>query len=250
MTTGILDALTQLFALFASGRTEKEELAGRQAANRYLSGRLSKPVVDRYLAKYDTHLESFRLKENSGEVTEAKRLSKLSTKLLRTCSRINKELPQRDKSVVYLRLLEFVNSTDAHSNSREFLEAVASSFLLHNTDVLGIQALVNASSPDIGSTEGGFIYGELGGYRLSNNSLFLVKHFGNEAVYLNNQPVTDGSISIMVPGSVIKIETKSRVFFSDLIRQFLDSPEVPKIDFEAKGISHYSSTLKSKLFMN
>ena len=33
MTTGILDALTQLFALFASGRTEKEELAGRQAAN-------------------------------------------------------------------------------------------------------------------------------------------------------------------------------------------------------------------------
>ena len=239
MTTGILEALTQLFALFASGRTEKEELAGRQAANRYLSVRLSKSVVDRYLDSYDTHLETFRLKKNSGEVTEAKRLSKLSTKLLRTCSSINKELPQRDKSVVYLRLVEFVNLTDVHSNSKEFLEAVASSFLLQKVDVLGIQALVNANSPTIESTEGGFIYDELGGYRLSNNSLFLVKHFGNEAVYLNNQPITNGSISIMVPGSVIKIENKSRIFFSDLIRQFLDSPEVPKIDFEAKGIGHY-----------
>ena len=61
MTTGILEALTQLFALFASGRTKKEELAGRQAANRYLSVRLSKSVVDRYLDSYDTHLETFRL---------------------------------------------------------------------------------------------------------------------------------------------------------------------------------------------
>ena len=239
MTTGILDALTQLFALFASGRTEKEELAGRQVANRYLSGRLSKSLVDRYLNSYDTHLETFRLKKNSGEVTEAKRLSKLSTKLLRTCSHINKELPQRDKSVVYLRLVEFVNSTGSHSNSKEFLEVVASSFILPKVDVLGIKALLNSTSPTIESTEGGFIYGKLGGYRLANNSLFLVKYFGNDAVYLNNQPITNGSVSIMVPGSVIKVENKPRIFFSDLIRQFLDSPDVPKIDFEAKGISHY-----------
>jgi len=97
MTTGILDALTQLFALFASGRTEKEELIGRQTASRYLRGRLSKKVVDHYLGRYDDHLNTFQLKNNSGELPEAKRLARLSTKLLRTCENINKELAHRDK---------------------------------------------------------------------------------------------------------------------------------------------------------
>jgi hypothetical protein len=66
MTTGILDALTQLFALFASGRTEMEELAGRQSASRYLSGRLSKSLVNRYLDSYDSHLETFMLIKTIG----------------------------------------------------------------------------------------------------------------------------------------------------------------------------------------
>ena len=149
MTTGILDALTQLFALFASGHTEKEEIAGKHAASRYLSARLSKSVVDHYLNCYDDYIEVFRLKKDSGHITEAKRLSKLSTKLLRTCSNINKELPQKDKSVVYLRLLEFVNSTEPNSYSKEFIEAVASSFLLKNTDVYGIQAIVNVDSSKV-----------------------------------------------------------------------------------------------------
>ena len=41
MTTGILDALVRLFALFAAGRTPREAMYGRQAAERYLVGRLS-----------------------------------------------------------------------------------------------------------------------------------------------------------------------------------------------------------------
>ena len=239
MTTGILDALTQLFALFASGRSEKEEKTGRQATYRYLSFRLSKSVVEKYLKSYDSHLETFRLKENSGESSEAKRLSKLSTKLLRTCSRINKELSQRDKSVVYLRLLEFVHSTESNSNSQAFLEAVASSFLLKEIDVSGIHSLLDVETTPVNVDDGVFSVGNLMCFRLSNNSLFLVKNSGNEVVSLNNQPVKNRSILVMAPGSVIKIENKSRVFFSDLLRQCLDVPEVPKIDFTASCISHY-----------
>ena len=250
MTTGILDALTQLFALFASGRSDKEELVGRQAANKYLSGRLSKSLVDSYLNIYDNHLESFRLKKNSGEITEAKRLSKLSTKLLRTCSSINKELPQRDKVVVYLRLLEFVNSTHVHANSSDFLDAVSSSFLLDSIDIAGVEALVNVSSTSVNKTEGMIISDDLICYRLSNNSLFLVRYLGKQAVYLNNQPISEGSISIMVPGSVFKIESRSKIFFSDLMRRFLDSPDVPKIDFYANGINHFFNYPKEQALHN
>ena len=252
MTTGILDALSQLFALFASGRTEKEELIGRQTASRYLRGRLSKKVVDHYLGRYDEHLKKFQLKNNSGPLPEAKRLAKLSTKLLRTCEDINKELAHRDKCIVYLRLLEFVKVTNVHANSVEFLNAVSSSFLLNKKDVCGIQALVNTEGPFIESIEGSFVLsgpselndsnsleGKLVGYKLSNETLFLVRFFGKNQIYLNSQLIPSGTVAIMVPGSVLKGVNESRVFFSDLVRRFLDSPELPKISFSAQDVSHY-----------
>lgn len=214
MTTGILDALTQLFALFASGRTEKEEFIGRQAASRYLRGRLPKKVVDHYLTRYDEHLNIFQLKKNLNKLSEAKRLAKLSTKVLRTCTNINKELAHRDKCIVYLRLLEFVKSTNGHPNAVEYLDVVSASFLLDDNDIEGIQALVNSEGPLIESIEGSFVIsaedktnsltGSLVGYKLANETLFLVKYFGSESVYLNSQIVPQGSIAIMVPGSVLK----------------------------------------------
>ena len=259
MTTGILDALTQLFALFASGRTEKEELIGRQTASRYLRGRLSKKVVDHYLGRYDDHLNTFQLKNNSGKLPEAKRLARLSTKLLRTCENINKELAHRDKCIVYLRLLEFVKVTNVHVNSVEFLNAVSSSFLLNQKDVSGIHALVNTDAPLIDAIEGIFILtdvndshdakgetGKLIGYKLSNETLFLVRCFGDNTFYLNSQLIPGGTVAIMVPGSVLKGVNESRVFFSDLVRQFIDSPELPKISFTAQDVSHYFSFPKDQ----
>jgi len=259
MTTGILDALTQLFALFASGRTEKEELIGRQTASRYLRGRLSKKVVDHYLGRYDDHLNTFQLKNNSGELPEAKRLARLSTKLLRTCENINKELAHRDKCIVYLRLLEFVKVTNVHVNSVEFLNAVSSSFLLNQKDVSGIHALVNTDAPLIDAVEGIFVLtdvndshdskgetGKLIGYKLANETLFLVRCFGENTVYLNSQLIPSGTVAIMVPGSVLKGVNESRVFFSDLVRQFIDSPELPKISFTAQDVSHYFSFPKDQ----
>lgn len=259
MTTGILDALTQLFALFASGRTEKEELIGRQTASRYLRGRLSKKAVDHYLGRYDEYLNNFQLKNNSGALPEAKRLAKLSTKLLRTCDHINKELAHRDKCIVYLRLLEFVKVTNVHANSVEFIKAVSSSFLLNSKDVSGIQALIDTEGPFIESVEGGFVLsglsestdsssleGKLVGYKLSNETLFLVRFFGDNQIYLNSQLVPSGTVAIMVPGSVLKGLDESRVFFSDLVRRFLDSPKLPKISFTAQDVSHYFSFPQSQ----
>ena len=62
MTTGILDALMRLFALFASGRSAREAMLGRQAASRYLLGRLSRAVTEDYLKRYDAALEKLNRK--------------------------------------------------------------------------------------------------------------------------------------------------------------------------------------------
>ena len=90
MTTGILDSLMQLFAVFAAGRSPREAMLGRQAANRYLSGRLSRSLTEDYLKRYDRALGELNkgMEPSFDERVLAKRTSKLSVKLLRICSRI------------------------------------------------------------------------------------------------------------------------------------------------------------------
>jgi ABC-type multidrug transport system ATPase subunit len=144
-------------------------------------------------------------------------------------------------------------------NSVEFLNAVSSSFLLNQKDVSGIHELVNTDAPLIDAKEGIFVLtdlndshdsngetGKLIGYKLANETLFLVRCFGDNTVYLNSQLIPSGTVAIMVPGSVLKGVNESRVFFSDLVRQFIDSPELPKISFTAQDISHYFSFPKDQ----
>ncbi|MGY8888698.1 MAG: ATP-binding cassette domain-containing protein, partial [Flavobacteriales bacterium] len=131
--------------------------------------------------------------------------------------------------------------------------------MLNQKDVSGIHALVNTDAPLIDAIEGIFILtdvndshdakgetGKLIGYKLSNETLFLVRCFGDNTFYLNSQLIPGGTVAIMVPGSVLKGVNESRVFFSDLVRQFIDSPELPKISFTAQDVSHYFSFPKDQ----
>lgn len=86
MTTSILDALIQLFALFAAGRGEEGVALGRDHAARYMRNQLPKPLVDDSLLRFDMLVEQFQKLPSQGADVHAKRLAKLSVKLLRTCS--------------------------------------------------------------------------------------------------------------------------------------------------------------------
>ena len=108
MTTSVLEALIQLFALFAAGRGKEGIAMGRRHASRYMQRQMPKMHLEDSLQRFDELVNVFQAMPGQGEDMAAKRLSKLSVKLLRTCAQINKGLELHEKHIVVIRLLEFL----------------------------------------------------------------------------------------------------------------------------------------------
>lgn len=186
MTTSILEALIQLFALFAAGRGKEGIALGRSHAARYMRNQLPKALVDDSLARFDELVDQFQRMPGQGEEMKAKRLAKLSVKLLRTCSQINKGLEWHEKHVVVVRLLEYLNEVPDGETGRLFLKTVSDSFSIPQDRLEALRNMVEASitQPRLNVQElfelgGAFLgkrfNGRLIGLHLEEGNLFLLR---------------------------------------------------------------------------
>src|ERR1017187_10814549 len=106
MSEKILKALMQLFAII--GNNETDGAFGRNTVEFFLRQQLNKEQVTEYLEIYDGHCKTYH---NTVEGEKQKKKTALrSVKVVVICKHINKELNQRQKLLVLLRLIEFVKS--------------------------------------------------------------------------------------------------------------------------------------------
>lgn len=238
MTTGILNALMQLFALFAAGGNGREALWGRQAASRYLRSRLTKNISDEYLLKYDLILNKFNAVSSSGMAE--KNLAKLSVKLMRTCQEINRQLDRKERLIVYARLVEFTKATNQPIDSESFLTHVADALHLPQDIIERIDGLICGNLEDssgvmripVGSES------EVRAVQAHDEDLFFVLWNGNEAATLNSVPFPVGLVMPFTPGSVIKSKDGETLFFSELARRLLHAQPKSPLHLEAIQLAH------------
>src|ERR1700722_11493890 len=127
MSERILRALMQLFAIIAKAG-EGENKKGTEVVQSFLKEQLNQELVSQYVTLYEQYLEDLQQTAKRKDGSE-KRLSLNSVKVLRICSDINKELAQKQKIVVLIRLIEFVNSEAGISPQElEFITTVSESF--------------------------------------------------------------------------------------------------------------------------
>ena len=139
MSRHILDALMRLFALISLREEGIEK--GREVVAHFLRSRLPKEAVTEWLGVFEGHLASQGGAVESRELTGLKRTALRSTKVLRTCTDINRDLQASEKALVFLRMLEFEHAMlpsngEQDSLSRELTDLVA--------DVFGIRKQANA----------------------------------------------------------------------------------------------------------
>ena len=128
MSERILRALMQLFAIVAKVDEVSEEVQssenfqiqstrGREIIASFLKSELSSSDVHKYLEVFEGFLNETRgrLYAKSGG---KKRTSLQSVKVLRICEQINKELTQRQKFIVLIRIFEFIYA-DNHQSEKE-----------------------------------------------------------------------------------------------------------------------------------
>jgi ABC-type multidrug transport system ATPase subunit len=245
----------RLFALFAAGRSAREAMLGRQAASRYLLGRLSRLVTEDYLKRYDEALVKFNRKMPSSvdETLVAKRRSKLSVKLLVLCNQIKGELTSKDRLVVFTRLAELAKTTGTIDDSDSFLNAVGQALNLLDSDLSNVKNLTKIDSLDEAlpfEMAGGAIFSvEISpGHDetpllvccTSVEDMFFIKDLERGDLRLNGIGVATGCCLAMTQGSVVKDSNGHSLFFSDVLKHgSLQTADNDRITFSALDIAHF-----------
>ena len=251
MTTSILEALVQLFALFAASRGKEGIVLGRSHAARYMRNQLPKSWVDRSLLRFDELADVFQKLPGEGAEMKAKRLSKLSVKLLRTCSQINKGLEWHEKHVVVIKLMEYLNEESDHETGMLFLKTVTESFAMEKETVYALQSMVSAPmdaprEPVAGLFElpssflGNRLGGQVVGFHLEEGNLFFLKSADEGGMRVNHQEIQVGMVALLAPGGTLRDSLGGTLFHSELVAYLnkANSQQEPLV-LRAEDVSHY-----------
>jgi ABC-type multidrug transport system ATPase subunit len=262
MSERILKALMQLFAIIARVDEEIDSQdpstsgEGRKIVEAFLSQELSQAAVQEYLDIFDEFLISFQggSKKKDGK---RKKTSVHSVKVLRICTQINEELAQRQKIIVLVRILEFINANEIVDDQElEFAQTVADTFNVSMEEYNKIKEFVEAPLGQIldhenmlyvtanekeDYKEAKHIYsegieGEIRVLKIPSVNFHFFKYLGNEEINLNGQPLLRGRHVILNQGSSIRSSRVQPIYYSDIIGKFLSDITATKIVFKTENV--------------
>jgi len=254
MSERILKALMQLFAILAKIDDEATVSNGRLIVLSFLKSQLNSELVEEYLAVYDEFLEQHH--KLSDATKSKKRTAVNSVKVLRICTQINEELLQRQKVIVLIRLIEFINANgEVGEQELEFVQTVSQTFNVEDLEYKGLMEFVNYKQDALFAPEGVLV---IDGLDTNTNShlhlkqdnlngqirvmcvhsigMYILKYYGIANLYLNGQTINNDKIHIFTQGSSIRGPKIKPLYYSDVVSKFLTSGSLSKIIFESHDV--------------
>lgn len=265
MSERILRALMQLFAIIAKVDeiTDDKETPviqstkGRLIIESFLKSELSTSDIDNYIEIFEGFLN-----ETHGKLftknRDQKRTSLQSVKILRICDQINKELTQRQKVIVLIRIFEFVDRDDEISEMElKFIETVAESFHISYKEFQNIKNFTKEDGktfvdepehiyycanevPQIENAVCELIEGldaTIHVLHVKSVKTLFFRYFGSDELYINGQIVNSNRTHVFNIGSTIRTGKSTQIFYSDLISKLLKEQIRIPISMEINHIS-------------
>jgi ABC-type multidrug transport system ATPase subunit len=266
MSERILKALMQLFAIIA--RVDDEEAGetdhaggGRRIVELFLKQQLPLELVEEYLQKFDEFLNAHQ--GNSAKKDgQRKRTSVNSVKVLKICTQINEELAQKQKLIVLVRIIEFINENHTVTEQEiEFASTVADTFNISKEEYDRVTAFANTKEVDNGRidddhwldinstkentlkhtkhiySEG--IQGRITVLSVKSVGIYLLRYFGQSELLLNGQAINPGGIYVLTQGSSLRSSRVAPIYYSDIIARFLSDKSDKRIVFKADNIVYH-----------
>ena len=252
----------QLFAIIARVDENLDEEGpvtsgeGRKIVEAFLSQELGTAAVQEYLSIFDEFLITFQgsSKKKDGK---RKKTSVHSVKVLRICTQINEELAQRQKIIVLVRILEFINANDrVDEQELEFAQTVADTFnvsmdeyneikefveapmdrILDHEDMLYVTANENEKFEKAKHIFSEGIEGQIRVLKITSVNFHFFKYLGDAEINLNGQPLLKGRHVILNQGSSIRSSKVQPIYYSDIIGKFLSDISASKIVFKTENV--------------
>ncbi len=262
MSESILKALMQLFAVIA--RPDSDESTRRPLVKLFLIQQLNKELVSKYLILFDNFYHDYQKKSKK---KIKKRISSSSVRVLAICSMINKELTLKQKIIVLVRLLEFINSEgEASEQEYEFVKTVSETFFIPDDEYERLKMFVlnkNGRIPDIDnilvidhkSPENKDIRflktkaldEKIIVYFSKISNMYIFEYYGSKDLFLNGQLILKDRVYALSPGSAVRDAKRHPIYFSDIVKAFRSEDQKTKILFEANDLIYKFKSGKTAL---
>ncbi len=256
MSEEILKALTQLFAIITKqdgGVTEKE----REFVIRFFQQELDQDSIKEYLILYDEYAGYNKEEIDEPEVKKKQKLTSVrdSVKTLAICRKINKTLTQKQKVVVLIKVLELVCSDKNFTPQRlEIIDTVSDVFNIGKDEYRLIENFVikegfavqefddilTVNQYEKPKEDGKHVQvdinGEIAFMKVPSVDMYFVKYVGKDEIVLNGFIMKTNQVYLFSHGSTIKTPKGAALYYSDLIRIFIEDHETNKISFNANQL--------------
>jgi len=258
MNESILNALLQLFAMIAN--VSKDGLSSRaiEIVHFYLQQHLSAQLINNYITLFEKYIATYhpQLVKEGAESTAG--IDPLNTdNILSICNEINKNLRQREKFIVFMRLVEFINEDEVMTDRElDFIKMVARCFNiteteLHNTknyildrlshDIQKDKLLVISKAPDppvegIHHIQKSDLDGMIIILHHDSTNTFIFRYLGSSSLLLNGHYIPPERIHLLDQGSLITSPKIRPIYYSDVSNCFFRERDHEKIVFQALDI--------------
>ncbi len=259
MNESILNALLQLFAMIAN--VGKDGLSSRaiEIVHFYLQQHLSTQLINNYITLFEKYIATYHpeLMKDGGESPPQKDPLNIEN-IQSICVEINKNLRQREKFIVFMRLVEFINEDEVMTERElEFVRMVAGCFNisekeLHNTKTYILDPLSPEIEKDkllVISKDTEFpiegirhirksdLDGKIIVLHHASTNTFIFRYMGNSSLHLNGHYIPPERIHLLDQGALITSPKIKPIYYSDVSNSFFRERDHEKIRFEALDIA-------------
>lgn len=280
MTESIINALVHLFAIIESVKEDHDVVdSGELVVQPYLSRLFNTEVTSEYLKLYYDYL-SFYQESNAPSLDEEEQLGIDSTSILQVakiCNQLNKELLARERIIVFLQLLELINTDEqVIAREEEFMSLVAMNFNIDQKEINNLKHFIlEAEGQSIapekamvidnkmtewpeevawmmrkkrkkvdGATECHHMYvenlfGKILVMYIESVDIYVFKYIGPLNLYLEGNKIIPKKFYILNPGSIIKGPNIRSIYESEIIRQFVQEKNKVKIVLVGEDLEYH-----------
>ena len=151
MSEALLEALMQLFALLTDIRKESKTGKARFLVEDFLSRQFNSEYVQKYLGRFDVYLNRYHSHIYSdNQALIEKQANDNYSRIHNISSKINAELEQEPKIIIFVQLLDFLKKDEEIGEEEEsFVDLLAKQFRIEESDYRNLKHFILSSPVEV-----------------------------------------------------------------------------------------------------
>jgi len=256
MSERLLKALMQLFAIIANPNSSQE--GRRPIVESFLKQQLNQELVVEYLQLFDNFFQTYQKKQSSTSKRN-KAIALSSVKVLTICTVINQELTQKQKIIVLIRLLEFINTDeDITEQEYEFISTVSDTFNIEKDEfealqqyifkdiyavtdksrVLIINSTKTKNDSELKHLQSDGLINNIFVFHVKTANMHIFSFNEDDELYLNGHLLSPNKVHVLSHGTSIRNSKIKPIYYNDIISAYNVDKIKSKVVFEVNNIEY------------